>query len=421
MKLAIFVDQFPSRSQTFVINQIVGLLSQGVDITILSLSSKTTNSERELIAIHPELVNRTIFLLNEHGKSSKAKLYTRVMMVVKALFNQERRQRVMKALSLRLGHHGKSLLLASIASRFKHSLQFDVILCHFGYNGIVANKLSQLGVIKGKIATIFHGFDISAKSALEKYNNDYQKLFLQTELILPISDLWKNKLLELGCCEEKICVHRMGVDLNLFQYRKKNDYQLDMLDGVAKNMKLFTVARFSRKKGLEYVIRALKKLPKDIVFHYYLGGFGELEAELKQLVVELKLEDKVTFLGALEQHEVTKHMLAADVFVQPSVTADNGDMEGVPVALMEAMAMGTPVLSTFHSAIPELINHGEHGLLAKERDYKGLAKNIETLYRDKQLVNELTKNARSKIEAMSDVEKLNLELINKLTSISGKT
>lgn len=417
MKLAVFTDQFPSRSQTFVINQIVGLLEQGVDITVLSLSSEHDNSVRELNVIHPELADRTIYLLNENSATRFGKLLSRAIPVFKSLFNRKKRTRVIHALGSRFGHHGKSLLLASIASKYQQPLQFDAILCHFGYNGIVANKLRELDIISGKVATIFHGFDISAQSALRRYKKDYQQLFSQTELMLPISELWKSKLIELGCSKDKISVHRMGVDLNVFKYRVTIQPNHNRTKDRVEEFKLFTVARFSKKKGLAYAIKALALLPKDIKYHYYLGGFGELEEELQQLVIELKLDKKVTFLGSLNQQQVKEYMHYADVFVQPSITAENGDMEGVPVAIMEAMAIGIPVLSTVHSGIPELISHDKHGLLAHERDAKGLAENIEQLYRDIKLVDKLRINARKKIEDISDVDKLNNQLMNILTSI----
>jgi len=407
MKLAIFVDQFPARSQTFVTNQVVGLLALGIEVTVVSLSTKTAENEKDLLAIHPKLPLHTVYLLNEHAGTFAGKVITRVMSVIKALFRAEKRKTVIRALSRNYGQHGKSLLLASIASKLEQPLSFDLVLCHFGYNAIVANKLHSLGLLTGKMATIFHGYDISAVSALTKYTNDYQELFAQAQLMLPISQLWKNKLIALGCPAEKIQVHRMGVDLNLFEYD-----QHSQLNKQKNNLfRLFTVARFSEKKGLEYAIRALALLANDIYFHYYLGGFGELEQELRKLVIELQLEDKITFLGALDQQQVKKHMLAADAFIQPSVTAQNGDMEGVPVAIMEAMAMGIPVLSTFHSGIPELITNNEHGLLAQECDAHGLANNIERLYRDENLVKQLIINARRQIEIMSDVDKLNQQLL----------
>ena len=343
------------------------------------------------------------------------------MSLLTGLLRTKTRKSVVTALQARFGHQAKSLLLAAIASRFSTPLSFDVILCHFGQNGVVANKLRHIGVLEGKIATIFHGFDISAKSALVKHQLDYQALFAQTELMLPISDKWKNKLVSLGCEPEKIKVHRMGIDLGLFEFsaQPKPHSQL-LLEPQLSNkcLTLFTVARFSEKKGLEYAIRALTHLPAEVNCHYYIGGFGELEQNLKQLVIELNLTSQVTFLGPLTSVEVKGHMQAADVFIQPSITAENGDMEGVPVAIMEAMAVGVPVISTFHSGIPELITHNEHGLLAEEKDAIALADNINSLYQDNGgLVTKLRQNARLRIEAIADVNKLNEQLVATLSSL----
>ncbi len=434
MKIAVFVDKFPVRSQTFVINQVLGLLQLGADVTVLALASETQHSKAELDAIHPNLSQRTVFLLSEIS-SPYAKLVSRVLSLVSGLLRVKTRKRVTTALQKKFGHQAKSLLLAAIASKFSTPLSFDVILCHFGQNGVVANKLREIGVLEGKVTTIFHGFDISAKSALAKHQLDYKALFAQTELMLPISDKWKNKLITLGCKQEKITVHRMGIDLGLFEFayqpklKPKPEASLtqpQLLDLEAqpfnnKCLTLFTVARFSEKKGLEYAIRALTHLPEEVNCHYFIGGFGELEQSLKQLVIELNLTNKVTFLGPLTSIEVKNHMQTADVFIQPSITADNGDMEGVPVAIMEAMAVGVPVISTFHSGIPELITHNEHGLLAKERDTRALADNISCLYRDDgNLATKFRQNARLRIEAIADVDKLNQGLLELLTALVNK-
>ena len=252
--------------------------------------------------------------------------------------------------------------------------------------------------------------------------------------MLPISEKWKNKLITLGCDPENITVHRMGIDLGLFvfssQHQDKPLHQPKPEPSLTqphpqlinkKCLTLFTVARFSEKKGLEYAIRALTYLPEDVNCHYFIGGFGELEQHLKQLVFELNLTNKVTFLGSLTSIEVKNHMQTADVFIQPSITADNGDMEGVPVAIMEAMAVGVPVISTFHSGIPELITHNEHGLLAKERDAIALADNISCFYRDDgSLAAKFRQNARLQIEAIADVNKLNQMLVQTLSCLVNK-
>ena len=413
MKLAVFVDQFPVRSQTFVLNQVTGLIDLGVDITILSLGAgdKSIFNDEELKPYN--LAHRTVYLLDS-GSISQNRLLRfvyRFFSVLTGILINNNRWSVLKALNVsQFGQQAKSLLLATIVARLSQALKFDVIVAHFGFNGVTANQLRELGVLQGEIATIFHGHDISSVQALAQRNKNYQALFQQTELMLPISELWKNKLIELGCPDTKIIVHRMGVDLASFQYNE------NLLNQERQSLKIFTVARFAEKKGLKYAVKAMALLKRntDIDFHYTLAGFGELADELQQLVIELNLSKEVSFIGEINSEQVKSYMQHADVFLQPSVTAKNGDMEGVPVTIMEAMAMGTVVVSTFHSGIPELITHNKHGLLASERDQVAIAQHLESIALDKEHAQDLAVNARNRIEQIGNVDQLNKELIKLL-------
>ena len=93
----------------------------------------------------------------------------------------------------------------------------------------------------------------------------------------------------------------------------------------------------------------------------------------KKLVKELKIENSVVFKGHLTQLEIIKELEKSDVFVHHSVTAKNGDQEGIPNAILEAMSMEMPILSTNHSGIPEAVIHNENGLLSNENDIKTLS------------------------------------------------
>ena len=114
----------------------------------------------------------------------------------------------------------------------------------------------------------------------------------------------------------------------------------------------------------------------DLAFRYTLIGDGPLLMQMKSLCAELGLNEHVSFLGALPHAEVKRLLASSDAFILPSVTGIDGDMEGVPVVLMEAMAAGLLCLSSMHSGIPELIANGKSGLLSPERDVAGLAANI---------------------------------------------
>ncbi|GAA5142117.1 glycosyltransferase [Thalassotalea piscium] len=423
MKIAIFVDQFPVLSQTFVLNQVTALIDAGANVTIIALNKPESRKHHADVSQY-QLISKTVYLLNEpSGKVNK--LCYRIKNILWAVVNKAKRSLILQSINKEYGKQGKSLLLASILAKVEQPLEFDAIVCHFGYNGILANKLRQLGALNGNIVTVFHGYEVSAIKALALYKAEYQKLFKQTELMLPISNLWREKLIELGCAKEKVKVHRMGVNLANFPFvQKTNANNTDYLCNTQKNshraFKVFTVARFSEKKGIIYAINAMALLPKSLNIQYVLAGYGELEHEIKQQINQLNLSDNIVLLGKLDQKQVLAQMHDCDIFLQPSVTARNGDMEGVPVAIMEAMAVGLPVISTVHSGIPELIIDGESGLLSPEKSAESLRDNIMKLYENSELRVAIVNNARKQIEQLADVNTLSVKLISLLEKLAPR-
>jgi colanic acid/amylovoran biosynthesis glycosyltransferase len=447
MKLAFFVSQFPIRSQTFVLNQITGLIDAGIDVSIISLGvgDKTLFNERDYLTY--QLAARTHYLTPPALMAPLVKFKHRLIKTLFGLVHPKTSKRTVKALTTKaLGKPAQRLLLAAIAAQTKNTYQFDVILAHFGDNGITANNLRTLNVLQGKLVTVFHGYELSVKQNLLSNSTNYQRLFAQGELMLPISEIWQEKLIKIGCSSDKVRVHRMGVDLTHFPYQRALDTVLgpNKLTTTPPILTLFTVARFTEKKGIIYALEALalvlglttedKTSPSSlnspqkthltkqpILCHYRLAGFGEELGAIKQAIDDLGLSPFVTLLGPLNSAQVQEELIHANVFLQPSITANNGDMEGIPVSIMEAMAVGTVVLSTYHSGIPELITHGEQGLLAPEKSSLSLADNIRLLYHDIPLREKLTANARQKIAQVGDVKTLNKQLLDILNVVLSQT
>jgi colanic acid/amylovoran biosynthesis glycosyltransferase len=281
----------------------------------------------------------------------------------------------------------------------------DIIYCHFGHNGRLMALLKKIGIIKkSKIITVFHGFEISQKKFLK--TGYYDLLFQTGDLMLPVSYTWKKRLIDLGCDERKIMVHRMGINLDKFV----------LIENTSKNyiIKLLTIARLTEKKGIEYAIKAVYRLiyelktPLHII--YTIIGDGELKDELAALVIKLGLQNIIHFQGMIDQSEVIVYMQKSNIFLLPSITGKNGDMEGIPVVLMEAMACGLPVISTFHSGIPELVQNGKAGFLVPERDAYNLACKLHYLINNTHLWKEIGRNSRKIIETEYNNRKLNNEL-----------
>lgn len=191
---------------------------------------------------------------------------------------------------------------------------------------------------------------------------------------------------------KKTVVHRMGVDCDHFRYTPRTP-------GSGETVGLLSVSRLVEKKGLEFAIRAAASLARrGIDLKYTIIGDGPLRCELDGLIEELGAGDRITLTGWRPQDEVLSAMNWAHVLLAPSVTAFTGDQEGIPVALMEAMAMGLPVVSTFHSGIPELIENGVSGILVPPRDCKALEKALHDLISSPCTWPAMERAARDKVE-----------------------
>ena len=139
------------------------------------------------------------------------------------------------------------------------------------------------------------------------------------------------------------------------------------------------------------------------------------------MVIDLGIDDIVNFMGPQPLEVVERELTKADVFLLPSVRDKYGLMEGIPVAIMESMAVGLPVISTFHSGIPEIIEDGVTGFLCRERNYQDISDKLKILMRNYPLVKMISKNARRKIESEYNIKALNHRLINLLDQEYQKT
>lgn len=409
MKVTFFLNQFPVASETFVINQIIGLIKLGVDVKIVAICQGNLSNTHQAVNDY-DLLQKTTYLTKESILDSKLKTrLKRILSLVKPI-------NIIKKLIAfniyKFGIHSKSLLLPSIVSHSTKIHKADVFIAHFGTAGVVANKMRELGLLNGKLVTVFHGADISVKSILDVFKADYEKLFKTGELMLPISNLWKNKLLELGCEQQKIIVNRMGISSEQFKCRAYNV-------PLSKPLKIISVARFIEKKGLKDALNAMKILhDQGVEFNYSIVGDGELRAEIEAQLHNLGLQKSIFLLGFQPQEKISQLLQQADVFLLPSVVAKNGDMEGIPVALMEAMAMGLITISTYHSGIPELITHNESGLLAAEHSPEAIAQAITRLINGDVNTTKMREMAKLKVEQSFEQSILYKELESILAKLN---
>lgn len=254
-----------------------------------------------------------------------------------------------------------------------------LMVCHFGPMGLMAARIKAMGLADIGVVTVFHGYDLTS-FLTDRADGVYTELFREGDCMVPISSFWQSRLKDLGAPAEKINVVRLGVDIDTFEYTERKREAGEAL-------RIISVGRLCDKKGHRFLVAAIAQLSKrrpDLPIHLDLVGDGELYDEVSKQVSQLGLSETVTLHGAIQNNEVSELLRAAHVFALLSVVAENGDMEGIPVSIMEAMATGLPIVSTYHSGIPELVEDQQSGFLVHERDvnacadaFENLAENIE--------------------------------------------
>lgn len=406
MKILFFVCQFPCTSETFVLNQVTSMIDKGHDVRIYSYGIGDKNCSHKDIETY-ELLQRTWYM-ERPVPPSHIKRFIKIAPDLMRMVNKYG----FKALRLfnpKYGHaiNSLNLLQSYIALRFIHSNWMpDAIVSHFGDNGILITALRNAGIIPKttKCFTYFHAHEI-CRMDVKQTAKFYGAMFNEYDVLLPINHLWEKQLIDAGANPQMVKVLRMGVDLERFKYIENNT--------IGETVNILSVGRLCGQKGFEYAIRGVAEYARSAgkKLSYKIIGCGELENKLKALASELNATDYIHFLGVQPQQIVTKEMEKANIFLLPSVTDEAGFMEGIPVALMEAMARGLVCISTYHSGIPELIDNGVSGYLCNEKNSEDIAHllfKIESL--SPAQFDVIRQNARIVVENDFDVVKETMKL-----------
>ncbi|RNB58707.1 colanic acid biosynthesis glycosyltransferase WcaL [Brevibacillus gelatini] len=255
------------------------------------------------------------------------------------------------------------------------------------------------------LITSFHGFDATKRVRQSpRYRRALKRLFRKGKAFTVVSDYMKRRLIRLGCPGGKITLIRSGIDLRKFPMLPPQPVE----DG---EYRLLSVGRLTEKKGMDTLIKAFvqvhQKHPKAKLI---IVGDGEKKKKLRSMIKKYKLGKHVVLKGALPHQAVQRELARCHLFVIACKTAKNGDQEGIPNVLMEAMASGRPVISTYHAGIPELVSHGETGYLVPERAPTKLGRMINHALASAHEWPEMTARARMKVEKNHDIHKQRLKL-----------
>jgi colanic acid/amylovoran biosynthesis glycosyltransferase len=265
--------------------------------------------------------------------------------------------------------------------------RIQVVLAQYGMMGVevlpVCKKLNLPLVVH------FHGHDAVRHSIIEKFGKAYKALFdYEFVKIVAVSHVMEQKLIALGCPKEKIHYNPYGPNDSFFEVNPNYD-----------KMQFVGIGRFVEKKAPDKTIEAFSKVlhrfPKA---RLVMAGDGELLQTCKALVEKLGISNSVEFPGRITPSQFRDYLGESLAFVQHSVTASDGDMEGTPVAILEASAAGLPVISTYHAGIPDVIKHNETGLLCEEGDVIGMRDNMIKILSNNDFANELGVKGKNRIK-----------------------
>ena len=402
MKIAVIVGEFPSLSQTFILNQIIGLIERGHEVDIYA--DIPQNSPK----IHSEVEKYNLLKRTYYQQKIPGNYFLRLLQGIRLLLTNFHKDPLVVLRSLNVIKYGRQaaslrLLYQSISHLGKKP--YDIIHCQFGKYGLRALSFRNFGILQGKMITTFRGSDIS-KYVQEHGPHVYEQLFREGDFFLANCEFFRRRAIAIGCAPQKIIVHGSGIDCSKFSFREC----YFPADG---KIRLATIGRLVEKKGIEYGIRAIAKVSRVYEnIEYNIIGDGILMESFRQLIRELDIDRIVKLLGGKQQQEVIEILDQSHIFIAPCIIAANGDRDAPVNTLKEAMAMGLPVISTHHGGIPELVEDGISGFLVPERDANAIAEKIHYLIEHPECWVEMGKAGRAQVEEKYDRNKLNDELVN---------
>jgi glycosyltransferase involved in cell wall biosynthesis len=256
-------------------------------------------------------------------------------------------------------------------------------LLHIYFGHIGVHLLPLIRAWKHPSIVSFHGADVMVDMNKPAYREATLQMLDAVTRVLVRSESLRRAVVDLGCDPEKIQTQRTGIPLEEFPFRDR---------AVPKNgeWQFVQAGRLIEKKGLPITLRAfstfLKQHPNATLT---IAGEGPLLPELQKLARELGVTDRVSFTGFVSQEQLREIYYRSHIFLHPSQTGRDGNQEGIPNSMLEAMATGLPVFATEHGGIPEAIENGVNGVLVPERDDEALARALLNAAQDPGLLSRI--------------------------------
>jgi len=403
--LGMILKGYPRISETFISNEILGLERLGIKVHIFSMrhpresfSHDSVKKIRARVDYLPHTILRPLAKLiffNLKAARKYPRNYRLALALALRRFRRTRRSATLKHL-LQAGYLTGRLLPDS-----------GVIHLHAHF----AHSPTSVAMFTAQITGLPFSFTAHAKDIYTSHKEQLAEKINRARYVVTCTQYNRDYLKSLvpQSATPLYCIYH-GIDLGLFN----GNAAADAGSAPTAPYEILTVARLTAKKGLFTVLAALQQLAAaDIPFRYTLIGDGEQKKEILQEIRERGLADRCRYLGTRPHDVVIRAFARAHLFVIGCQVAANGDRDGIPNVIAESMAMGVPVVATRVSAIPEMIIHGQTGLLVSDQDPAAMAGAMLRILTDSDLRRRIIPAARARVQAIFD----NRDLIHTLAQV----
>ncbi len=269
-------------------------------------------------------------------------------------------------------------------------------LLHTFFGHIVVHLLPLIQAWPKPSIVSFHGADVSVDMEKPAYRNATKEMLDRVTRVFVRSASLRRAVVELGCDEDKIDIVRTGIPLDEFPFREREF----PANG---EWRFVQASRLIEKKGLATTLHAFTAF----LAHYpratlTIAGEGPMLRELQELTRKLKIDNRVVLPGFVAPERLREIYYASHIFLHPSETGSDGNQEGIPNSMLEAMASGLPVFATDHGGIPEAIENGVSGILVPERDHEALSYALLEAVQDRHLLARLARNGAAAVAEKFD-------------------
>jgi len=275
--------------------------------------------------------------------------------------------------------------------------RIDARLLHIYFGQIAVHLLPLIRTWKNPSIVSFHGADVTVDMNKRGYRDATRQMLDVVKLVLVRSESLRRAVADLGCDPKRIEVQRTGIPLEEFPFRERSFPQ----NG---EWRFVQAGRLIEKKGLPVTLRAFaifqNQYPNATLT---IAGEGPLLGQVQKLAHELNIQERVSFAGFISQEQLREIYYRSHIFLHPSQTGRDGNQEGIPNSMLEAMASGLPAFATQHGGIPEAIENGASGVLVPEGDHEKLARALLDAAEDPELLSRIARSG-------ADVVRKNFDL-----------